>query len=48
LYASKKVALPITIRALMCHRENGMRSIRAIKSDALGAALEGMGITESL
>src|SRR6266853_4321943 len=28
LNASKNVALPITIRAFMCHRENGTCSIR--------------------
>src|ERR1700686_1311249 len=34
LYASKKVALPITRRAFICHRENGTRSMRAMSAAA--------------
>jgi hypothetical protein len=30
--ASKNVAVPISTRALTCHDENGMRSIRAATS----------------
>src|SRR6516225_1037364 len=42
LKASKKVALPITMRALVCQGEKGTLSIRAMSSSAPGGGTAGV------